>query len=134
MINSKEVKPLFIGHVEAVKMHQLGFNRPCVAWYVDSKTIRVGIAKASDPVKRIVEAPTWDQAFEWLQTKYKLHGYFRKNFQDELSLSEQIWEYIIPYTSIKLSKEDSLINRDAPFRNVARQHLLQELISKAEKS
>jgi hypothetical protein len=66
----------FVPQVIAKDLKELGFNKPCLAWWFEEGTVSVpteGRSFWSDwnvNPKRI-SAPLWQQAFDWLREKYK---------------------------------------------------------------
>ena len=79
----------FVDYNLALRIKQLGFDKPCLAFYqvenfeekpcgVDDKDeyLRTGFAtcKNSEIPEHFTAAPTWQSAFAWFREKYKLNG------------------------------------------------------------
>jgi hypothetical protein len=55
----------------ALRLGSLGFDEPCIAWYVSKPYgLEYGKVIKSDLIKSAVLAPTWQSAFRWFREKY----------------------------------------------------------------
>ena len=73
----------FIPFELALKMKQLGFDKPCLAKYITSDLVVKGCYKDSHILHALFEeneiceahilVPTFSQAFRWFREKYDLH-------------------------------------------------------------
>jgi hypothetical protein len=84
----------FVPYELALRMKQLGFDEPCIAWYVSkSYGLEYGKVIKPDLIKEAVLAPTFSQAFRWFREKYGLYswiqlhnGYINDSFYPELPI------------------------------------------------
>ena len=65
---NKEFTPYDI----ALELKQLGFDKPCFAWYVSKDYgVEIGMVIKSDLIKEAILAPTFSQSFRFFREKYK---------------------------------------------------------------
>lgn len=69
------MKHLFVTHEIAVKLKELGFNEPCIAFFLENKEIYSLSNPTSDfstvtneNKRHNISAPLWQQAIDWLRT------------------------------------------------------------------
>ena len=63
----------FVIYALALRMKALGFDEPCLAWFVSEEHgLEFGAVVKSDLIKEGLLAPTWQSAFRWFRDKYKL--------------------------------------------------------------
>lgn len=83
----------FVIYELALRMKQLGFDEPCMAYYVETEFTATSDAKlflinrndtiihnnstylSNDIYEGVISAPTWQSAFRWFREKYQLHSY-----------------------------------------------------------
>jgi hypothetical protein len=59
----------------ALKLKELGFDEPCIAWYVsDSYGLEYGKVVKSDLIKDGLVAPLFQQAFRWFRDEHGHNG------------------------------------------------------------
>lgn len=64
----------FVSYDLSLRMKQLGFDEPCLAWYVsESYGLEYGKVAKSDLIKDGIVAPTYSQVFRWFREKYNIH-------------------------------------------------------------
>jgi hypothetical protein len=62
------MKGEFIPYELALRLGSLGFDEPCIAWYVSKPYgLEYGKVIKSDLIKSAVLAPTWRSAFRWFR-------------------------------------------------------------------
>lgn len=63
----------FIPYEQALSLKELGFDEPCLGWYVsESYGLEYGKVIQSDLLRDAVIAPTFHQAFRWFREKHNL--------------------------------------------------------------
>jgi hypothetical protein len=66
----------FVPYELALRLGSLGFDEPCIAWYVSkSYGLEYGKVIKPDLIKEAVLAPLFSQAFRWFREKYGIVGY-----------------------------------------------------------
>ena len=61
----------FTQYTEAIALKELGFDEPCLAWFVSEEYgLEFGAVVKSDLIKEGLLAPTWQSAFRWFREKY----------------------------------------------------------------
>lgn len=61
----------FAPYKEALAVIELGFNEPCLGWYVsEDYGLEIGKAIQSDLIKDGIVAPTFSQCFRFFREKY----------------------------------------------------------------
>ena len=66
----------FTTYNQALALKELGYNEPCLAWYVSKDYgLEIGKVIQTDLIKDAVVAPTFYQAFKWFREKHSLYGY-----------------------------------------------------------
>lgn len=61
----------FVIYALALRMKALGFDEPCLAWFVSEEHgLEFGAVVKSDLIKEGLLAPTWKSAFRWFREKY----------------------------------------------------------------
>ena len=72
----KDLKKEFVSYELAIKIKALGFDEPCLAWFVSEEHgLELGAVVKSDLIKEGLLAPTWQSAFRWFREKYNLESY-----------------------------------------------------------
>ena len=62
------MEKFFVTYALAIKLKELGFNEPCIAFYDNNK--KFIYSPNNEKIYSIKTlAPTWEQAFDWLETK-----------------------------------------------------------------
>jgi hypothetical protein len=62
----------FVPYELALRLGSLGFDEPCIAWYVSkSYGLEYGKVIKPDLIKEAVLAPLFSQAFRWFRDKLK---------------------------------------------------------------
>ena len=65
----------FVPYTESLSLKELGFDEPCLGWYVsESYGLEYGKVVQSDLLRDAVIAPTFSQSFRWFRDKHKLSG------------------------------------------------------------
>jgi hypothetical protein len=63
----------FVTYELALRMKQLGFNEPCLAFYGDENDFSMDSSRKNNPFRKTeCVAPTYSQAFRWFREKYGL--------------------------------------------------------------
>ena len=70
----------FVPYEETLALRELGFDKPCLAWYVDQKfkildSVVLGYSSKRNNDYGTLSAPLYQQAFRWFREKHNLHGY-----------------------------------------------------------
>ena len=70
----------FVPHHLALKLKELGFDKPCIAWYLtDEPTEPLPYPVVSFEFKNFntdadrMSIPLWQQAFDWFREKFNYH-------------------------------------------------------------
>ena len=62
----------FVPYDLALRLKALGFDEPCLAWFVSEEHgLEFGAVVKSDLIKEGLLAPTWQSAFRWFREEYK---------------------------------------------------------------
>ena len=65
----------FTTYNQALALKELGYNEPCLAWYVSKDYgLEIGKVIQTDLIKDAIVAPTFHQAFRFFSEKHNLHG------------------------------------------------------------
>jgi hypothetical protein len=102
---SEEMKKEFIPYELALRMKQLGFDEPCLAYWDNDKLFIIDrnserIQKNSnykDIFEGIISAPLYQQAFRW----------FRKEHNLKFHIKEDVWNN---WCSLKMIRHDDYIS------------------------
>jgi len=93
----------FIPYELALRMKQLGFNEPCLAFYGDENDFSMDSSRKNNPFRKTeCVAPLYQQAFRWFREKndlyYTIEGskkygfaffiYYENDDKDELKSKE----------------------------------------------
>lgn len=72
----------FVIYRQGLKLKELGFDEPCLAFYeanlMDEK-LKFSLSYVTDQTAflcQICSLPLWQQAFDWFRTKHGLHAVF----------------------------------------------------------
>jgi hypothetical protein len=66
----------FVPYKLALRMKQLGFNEPCLAFYGDENDFSMDSSRKNNPFRKTeCVAPLYQQAFRWFREKYELHSF-----------------------------------------------------------
>jgi hypothetical protein len=97
----------FVPYELALKLKELGFDEPCIAYHTIYDTIYGSMTMFSEPRKynsefelgSYISAPTWQSAFRWFRKKYGLYswiqlhnGYINDSFYPELPITFSIMD------------------------------------------
>jgi hypothetical protein len=65
----------FVTYPLALRMKELGYDEPCMAWYGGEDIFRISgnYKNSTHTIWFCVSAPTWQSAFAWFREK---HGYW----------------------------------------------------------
>jgi hypothetical protein len=64
----------FITYEQSLELKELGFDEPCLAWYVSAGgQIELGYVEKNHLLKDAVMAPLYQQVFRWFEEKYSLY-------------------------------------------------------------
>jgi hypothetical protein len=85
----------FVIYPLSSRMKALGFDEPCLAWFVSEEHgLEIGAVLKSNLIKEGLLAPTWQSAFRWFREKYGLYswiqlhdGYINDSFYLELPIT-----------------------------------------------
>lgn len=71
------MKEQFVTFDIALKLKELGFNKPCMGLYYikDKEFVKTNYSSSNNIITNdiIVDAPLWQQAIEWIREKYNYH-------------------------------------------------------------
>jgi len=77
----------FIGYTEALALKELGFDKPCLAWFdvIDYELFIEENEYTKSNQEIVVLAPLYQQAFRWFREKYSYHHsiYYHKSSKFE---------------------------------------------------
>ena len=135
------MKQEFTPYDRALKLKQLGFNEPCVAFYQieyhegspimvdDDSQYRISgfrTCKNSEIPAHYMAAPTFSQAFRWFREEYNQHSFIELVFEDEIR-----FDYVL---YVNKDEDDCIDYGDGPFETYedAELALLDKLIEIAE--
>jgi hypothetical protein len=63
----------FVPYKLALRMKQLGFNEPCLAFYGDENDFSMDSSRKNNPFRKTeCTAPLYQQAFRWFREKYQI--------------------------------------------------------------
>jgi len=63
----------FVPYTESLSLKELGFDEPCLGWYVsESYGLEYGKVVQSDLLRDAVIAPTFSQCFRFFREKYNI--------------------------------------------------------------
>ena len=84
----------FTTYNQALALKELGYNEPCLAWYVSKDYgLEIGKVIQTDLIKDAIVAPTFHQAFKWFREKYnRLHTV---NIDLSNNLKDKVFIYTI---------------------------------------
>ncbi len=74
----------FIPYEQALALKELGFDEPCLGYYIELKNPIEGLLKIGLD-NEYLQAPLYQQAFRWFREKYKKVDY------PEFDYNEQKW-------------------------------------------
>ena len=121
------MKKEFVPYKLALRMKQLGFNEPCLAFYGDENDFSMDSSRKNNPFRKTeCTTPLYQQAFRWFREKYQLHSTIT-------SISQESWQWHItkPGESLgKLYDEDFYTYEEA---EVACLEKLIEIVEQKEK-
>jgi hypothetical protein len=120
------LKKEFVPHEEALALKELGFDEPCLKFYVAGKLILALDAENGDTNSKLngynplyVSAPTFSQAFRWIREKYWYTALILcDSFQIVMQLStsktldSKTWEWKPIYVTQTYHKEEGLKSYD----------------------
>ena len=93
----------FVTYELALRMKQLGFNKPCFARFSNDGDLLIAhtekyiISNGVDRSEFFTLAPTWQQAFRWFRKMYQLHSTIT-------SISQDSWQWHITKPGESLGK------------------------------
>lgn len=95
----------FVFYDLALKLKELGFNEECLGFYVPllDGTQEFELMKFESQGKKIVLAPLWQQAFDWIESNFGLSGEIHK-YEDK---NNKYW-----FITIINNKGEELTNLD----------------------
>jgi hypothetical protein len=102
----------FVPYELALKMKQLGFDEPCLAFYGDENDFSMDSSRKNNPFRKTeCVAPLFQQAFRWFRENHNLRGFigFRPNIKQfdchiyDMSLSGK--EYVKQRTMEEFNKD-----------------------------
>ncbi len=64
----------FTLYPEALELKQLGFDEPCLGYYIASSLFISNDNVYNSTDIPVIKAPLYSQAFRWLREKYNLHA------------------------------------------------------------
>jgi hypothetical protein len=92
------MKKEFVPYKLALRMKQLGFNEPCLAFYGDENDFSMDSSRKNNPFRKTeCVAPLYQQAFRWFREKYQLHSTIT-------SISQESWQWHITKPGESLGK------------------------------
>lgn len=63
----------FLTYGQALALKELGFDEPCIGWYVSEEYgLEIGAVIKSDLLRDAILAPLYQQAFRWFLEKYSM--------------------------------------------------------------
>jgi hypothetical protein len=63
----------FLPYEQALALKELGFDEPCIGWYVSEEYgLEIGAVIKSDLLRDAILAPLYQQAFRWFLEKYSM--------------------------------------------------------------
>jgi len=66
----------FVPYELALKLNELGFDEPCLGWYVSKEFgLEIGTVIKDDLIYGSIVAPLWQQAFDWFRKQHNLHSF-----------------------------------------------------------
>ena len=86
----------FIPYTESLSLKELGFDEPCLGWYVsESYGLEYGKVVQSDLLGDAVIAPTFSQSFRWFRDKHGLYYHIVPEFYTNgINFNWQIFWYL----------------------------------------
>jgi len=115
----------FVPYTEALELKQLGFDEPCLGYYIELRNPIEGILtiEKCENNKDGCLAQTFSQAFRWFREKYRLHH--RIDVQD-IELDSYNYEIL----EVRKSKYNNDVHVDMNFKSYEEAELacLQKLI------
>ena len=82
----------FVPYELALKLKQLGFDKPCFGYYQYTRLkLQLPLIKSETQPQTYMggedcSAPTFSQAFRWFREKYNLESHIKKDWQDGICL------------------------------------------------
>lgn len=83
---SKTIEEQFVSYDVAYKLKELGFNEPCISYYVNKKfKLKIYLNKdynlnSDFIIGNLVATPLYQQVFDWFEDKHKLYSSIRIGF------------------------------------------------------
>lgn len=68
------MKELFVPYDLSIKLRELGFDELCFKTWLKANELRHAESKNSGLNKYLCSAPTWNQAFDWVEKEYRLYA------------------------------------------------------------
>ena len=75
ILNQNSMEKEFVTYPLALRMKELGYDEPCMAWYGGEDIFRISgnYKNSTHTIWFCVSAPTWQSAFAWFREKYNIH-------------------------------------------------------------
>lgn len=91
----------FVTYKQAIALKELGFDEPCIAWYVsEDYGLELGEVVQSDLLRDGLLAPLKQQVFKWFRENYKIHVRFTPHdYLDDNNqkyIEDYEWEIVYP--------------------------------------
>jgi hypothetical protein len=99
----------FVIYPLSSRMKALGFDEPCLAWFVSEEHgLEIGAVIKSDLIKEGLLAPTWQSAFRWFRENYNLvHEISWSKYKGGLNFDYDVFSLVLP-TDDELGDEDDI--------------------------
>lgn len=79
----------FVTYKKALELKELGFDEPCIAWYVsEAHGLELGHVVKSDLFRDGLLAPLKQQVFRWFRNKHAI--------KPQLTTTYDEWDFYIP--------------------------------------
>ena len=120
----------FVIYEQALKLKQLGFDEPCLAYWDDNKVFELNseFLKGSEMDDTWLTAPTWHSAFDWFRQNHPYRFYILPCSQHEKNL----FEITLPSSIFYTSSEDEAYNTYKEAKQACLEKLI-EIIEEKEK-
>lgn len=116
-VKKQGVESLFVPYELALELKELGFNENSLAWFLPEIASKDNIpspvlgsySRNFNSYPDRINAPLWQQAFDWFREKYDLLGYVNdeSSIEDNPNLHKK-WIYVIQELPVVL--HDDLSN------------------------
>ena len=98
----------FIPYEQSVALKELGFDEPCMGYYIELKNPIEGLLKIGLD-NEYLQAPLYQQVFRWFREKYEFYHTIDTYFNEDNTLNEHCW-YVYQNSDDRMKHQLKMLN------------------------